>query len=148
MKHEPGKVRIGAHTKQQRYVALAPDLDAWVMQEAKLVRCSFSEMVNRLLSQQHDLRQQLAALTETQPQKNAPLFHVIMEQFAGTLCRSLDALAGEVQKTSGELNFLKAMIDRSTHALLHAAVPGDGERRYEHWILGVQSLTHQNGRAR
>ncbi len=148
MNHEPGKVRFGAHRKQQRSVSLAPDLDAWVLQEAKLARCSVSEMINRLVAQQHDLRQQLAALAETQPQEHAPLFHVIMERFGAQLCRSLDGLAGEIQQAYGELNFLKAMIDRSTHELMHATTPGDAERRYERWILGVQSLTQKNGRAR
>lgn len=141
MKREPGRVRFGAHTKIQRTIFLTPELDEWVRREAGQRRCSVSEMVNRLLGQQLDLRRQLAAIEEAGPNGHPPLLQVLLEQHKEALSRSLDGLAGEVRKTRGALDFLKAMIDRSTHELLATTAPREEvERRYERWIAGVKSL--------
>jgi hypothetical protein len=122
-------------------VSLTPDLDTWVLQEAKLARCSVSEMINRLLSQQLDLRRQLATVAQADPDGNAPLLQVMLEQHKEALGRSLDGLASEVRKLRGAIDFLKAMIDRSTHELLAAAAPaGEVVQRYDRWIAGVKRL--------
>lgn len=141
MKREPGRVRFGAHTRVQCTVWLRPQLAEWVRKEAASAGCSASEMINRLLSQQLDLRQQLSAVVEGGTDARASLLHVLLEQVRESLCQSIDGLAGEVRKTRTSLDFVKAMIDRSTHALLTATAPaGDGERRYEGWIGEVQRL--------
>ena len=141
VKREPARVRFGAHTKVQRSVSLSPAVDAWVHKEASLSGCSVSEMINRLLSQQLDLRRQLAAVVEGGTDERAPLLQVLLEQVRESLCQAIDGLAGEVRKTRTSLDFVKAMIDRSTHELLAAAAPsGDVERRYDRWIGEVQSL--------
>ena len=73
--------------------------------------------------------------------ERAPLLQVLLEQVRESLCQAIDGLAGEVRKTRTSLDFVKAMIDRSTHELLAAAAPsGDVERRYDRWIGEVQSL--------
>ena len=133
MKREGPYIRFGAHTKVQRCVLLSPEVDAWVQQEAKLARCSFSEMVNRIASEQRDLRRRQA---EPGPGRHAD-----------ALSRSVDGLADELHKTRGALDFLKAMIDRSTHELLTAAVPaGEVSQRYERWIAGVKQLMNGQGK--
>ena len=141
MTHDTPHLRFGAHTRVQRSVLLSPDVDAWVAQQARRARCSFSEMVNRLLGQQLDLRRQLAAIEEAGTNGHPPLLQVLLEQHKEALSRSLDSLVGEVRKTRGALDFLKAMIDRSTHELLATTAPREEvERRYERWIAGVKSL--------
>jgi len=141
VKREPGRVRFGAHTKIQRTIFLTPELDDWVRREAGQRRCSVSAMVNRLLGQQLDLRRQLATVEEADTNGHTPLLQVLLEQHKEALGRSMDGLAGEMRKTRGALDFLKAMIDRSTHELLAAAAPpGEVERRYDRWIAGVKSL--------
>ena len=141
MKREHPRVRFGAHTKVQRTVLLAPQLDAWVQREATLAGCSFSEMMNRLLGQHLDLRQQLSSVLETPADEpGAPIFHVVLEQLKEAVCHAMDAVTGEVRKTRSSLDFVKAMIDRSTHELLQATTP-DAAKRYSRWIEGVQSLT-------
>jgi hypothetical protein len=141
MKQEAGRVRFGAHTKLQRTIFLTPELDEWVRREAAQRHCSVSAMINRLLGQQLDLRRQLAAVAEPDTNGHPPLLQVLLEQHKEVLSRSLDGLAGELRKTRGALDFLKAMIDRSTHELLATVAPREEvERRYERWIAGVKSL--------
>jgi hypothetical protein len=141
MKREPGRVRFGAHTKIQRTIFLTPELDDWVRRDAGQRRCSVSAMINHLLGQQLDLRRQLAAVDEASTNGNTPLLQVLLEQHRETLGRSLDGLAGEVHKVRGALDFLKAMVDRSTHELLAAAAPtGEVAQRYDRWIAGVKRL--------
>src|SRR6185369_8652828 len=113
MKQEPGRVRFGAHTKLQRTIFLTPDLDEWVRREAAQRRCSVSAMINWLLGQQLDLRRQLAAVAEAGTNGHPPLLQLLLEQHKEVLSRSLDGLAGELRKTRGALDFLKAMIDRA-----------------------------------
>jgi hypothetical protein len=141
VKRELGRVRFGAHTKIQRTIFLTPELDDWVRREAGQRRCSVSEMINRLLGQQLDLRRQLATVDDASTNGNTPLLQVLLEQHREALGRSLDGLAGEVHKMRGALDFLKAMIDRSTYELLAAAAPaGEVAQRYDRWIVGVKRL--------
>jgi hypothetical protein len=141
VKREPGRVRFGAHTKIQRTIFLSPELDDWVRREAGQRRCSVSAMINRLLGQQLDLRRQLATVAEASANGQPPLLQALLAQHTEALGRSLDGLAGEMHKMRGALDFLKAMIDRSTHELLAAAAPaGEVAQRYDRWIAGVKSL--------
>jgi hypothetical protein len=98
-------------------------------------------MINRLLGQQLDLRRQLATVAEADTNGQPPLLQALLEQHTEAVGRSLDGLAGEVHKMRGALDFLKAMIDRSTHELLAAAAPaGEVAQRYDRWIAGVKRL--------
>jgi hypothetical protein len=136
--HDTPHLRFGEHTRVQRSVLLSPDVDAWVAQQARRARCSFSEMVNRLLSEQRDLRRQLAESEELPGLPPGPAWG----RHADALGRAVDGLAAEVRKTRSAIDFLKAMVDRSTYELLAAsgAPRDDAERRYERWITSVQRL--------
>jgi hypothetical protein len=131
-------LRFGAHTRVQRSVLLSPDVDAWVAQQARRARCSFSEMVNRLLSEQRDLRRQLAETEEM----TGPTPGMAWGRHADALGRSVDGLATEVRKARSAIDFLRAMVDRSTYELLavSSAPREEAERRYERWIASVQRL--------
>lgn len=89
-------LRWGGHTRRQHNVSFRPDLYAWISREMVLGGLSFSEVVNRELMKQRNLRDQLAGLTSTEGEQQMPVFHVLLEQHGQKVSKTVDRVAREI----------------------------------------------------
>src|SRR5215813_5332744 len=122
-------LRFGMHKRRAMSVYLAPELCDWLTVEARVQRITMSELVNRLLQQQRNLRKDLAALPETRGA--APLFQTLLEQHGEKVSRTMDATVKQLAGVQSALDLLKTMV-------AHGARLGLTPKQYSQWERDVQ----------
>jgi len=77
-------------------VSFDPELERWISREQVAGGLSFSEVVNRELKKQHNLRQQLSGLTSIDGEQQTPVYQVLLEQFGQKVGRTVDGAMRDI----------------------------------------------------
>ena len=93
---EPHAIGWGGHKRVQHCVSFDPELERWISREQVAGGLSFSEVVNRELKKQHDLRQQLSGLTSIDGEQQTPVYQVLLEQFGQKVGRTVDGAMRDI----------------------------------------------------
>src|SRR5262249_8236837 len=131
---EPQPLRWGRHKRVQHCVSFTPDLHDWLTREMVASKLSFSEVVNRELQKQHDLRAQLAALTGKNAWQPTAVFQVLLEQHGQKVSKTLDGAVQQLGEQHRALKVLGAMVDM----LARIAMSPEQFTRWERGVFGVE----------
>jgi|SoiMethySBSTD1v2_1073268.scaffolds.fasta_scaffold1031472_2 hypothetical protein len=131
---ESQPLRWGRHKRVQHCVSFVPDLHDWLTREMVASKLSFSEVVNRELKKQHDLREQLSALTGKDAEEQTPVFQVLLEQHGQKVSKTIDGAVKQIGEQNSALKVIGAMVEM----FARIAMSPEQFNRWERGVFGAE----------